>query len=499
MRIARHYAAARAVPEANIIALPMPTEETIAWREFVPLIWDPLLELLVREEWVDAIPMDLVDLVGRRRYVANSHRIAALVVCRGVPLRIAHDPALYEPTLPFTTRGELRTNAGAVDGELALLAMPDHAINAFVPNPLFQNERPRFFDEQQIVKVSRLDGPTAADAMALVDRAIVAERQGLFGRAYVDLSHRDPVGDGWLEATANQLEALGFETVVDRESATFPAGARMDAPVFYFGWYAENLDGPFALPGFQFPPGAIAFHMHSFSATTLRSTSAGWAGPLVARGVTATFGNVDEPYMLGMHRPNLVLRALSRGANLVDAAYFGLQALSWQEVLIGDPLYRPFGPATDAGSRVAVPSGLEPYAVLRNCRTLERAGRGADALSLLRTAQATAPSLPVGVELAKRLRAAGDVKGVESALGFVRTVDKLPTDQWALAFEAAQLLADSGGARVAVPILALVLSQKSMPRDVRVLWLRQAAAIASSAGDRGKASAWTREADELSR
>ena len=60
--------------------------------------------------------------------------------------------------------------------------------------------------------------------------------------------------------------------------------------------------------------GAVALHIHSFSAPTLRSDSAGWCGPFVARGVTATVGNVFEPYLDLTHRPNLLLQACRRSA-----------------------------------------------------------------------------------------------------------------------------------------------------------------------------------------
>ena len=62
----------------------------------------------------------------------------------------------------------------------------------------------------------------------------------------------------------------------------------------------------------------------------------------MARGVTATVGNVFEPFLDFTHRPNLLLRALSQGKTFGDAVYYALPALSWQAVAIGDPLYRPF-------------------------------------------------------------------------------------------------------------------------------------------------------------
>ena len=159
LRVARHYAEVRGVPLENIIALKLPLAESITWREFVVTLWEPLLDELLRAKWVDAIPMALTDRVGRRKLAVHGHRIGALVTCRGVPLKIEHDPALDLGT-PLTQRAEFRTNAGAVDSELSLLAQPNYPIAALVPNPLFQKENPDALERLQVVRVSRLDGPT---------------------------------------------------------------------------------------------------------------------------------------------------------------------------------------------------------------------------------------------------------------------------------------------------------------------------------------------------
>ena len=49
LRIARHYAEVRNVPEANVIALRLPLAESISWREFVVTLWEPLRDELVRK------------------------------------------------------------------------------------------------------------------------------------------------------------------------------------------------------------------------------------------------------------------------------------------------------------------------------------------------------------------------------------------------------------------------------------------------------------------
>ena len=499
VRIARHYAAARNVPAANLIALKLPLTEVISWREFIVTIWQPLLTQLVREKWIDAIPMTASDALGRQKHAVYGHRIAALVVCRGVPLKIAHAAEFLTEVPPLTTRGEFRTNAGAVDAELSLLAMPGYPVTAFVPNPLYQNDRPSRFELGQVVKVSRLDGPTPDDALGLVNRAMAAERHGLLGRAYVDIAGRDAVGDGWLENVVTQLAALGFDTSVDRESATMPVTARIDAPVLYFGWYASDLNGPFALPGFQFPPGAIAIHIHSFSANTLRVSNSGWTGPLIARGVTATVGNVYEPYLQFTHRPNLFLRALARGATLVDAAYYSLQALSWQAILIGDPLYRPFAISGEQQIQnlAQLPPRLVGYAVLRRMRQLDDAKRSGEATALAVVAQHDAPSLAVGLALALHLRAANDLEGAAQALGFVPRLNSLRPDEWALAREAANLLEACGRPGRALDTWRLLLADKTLPPAFRIHCLRDAGKIALTVQDFAQAIAWEKEADEV--
>lgn len=499
LRVARHYAEARGVPAANIVALRLPHTEVVTWGEFIATLWDPLMAQLTRDGWLDATPMNLTDQAGRKKYFVNNHRIAALITCRGVPLKIADNRELFAEVLPFTRRGEFRVNCGAVDAELSLLPVPNYPINAFIPNPIFQNDHPSPNELRQIVKVSRLDGPTVDDALALVDRALAAERTGLLGRAYVDIANRDPVGDPWLEATANQLADLGFDLSVDREGATMPATARIDAPVLYFGWYSGNVDGPFNLPGFQFPPGAIALHIHSFSASTLRQPNHGWTGPFIARGVTATFGNVYEPYLTFSHRPNLLLRALARGWTLVDAAYYALQALSWQEVLIGDPLYRPFAvPLDDQLARLSqLPPALAGYAVLRQMHRLERGKHEAEATALAVTAQHAAPSLAVGVALAQRLRAADDPDGAANALGFVPLLKNFSATEWAVAREAALLLEACGRPKRALEVWRTLFADEAMPKEARVPWLRDAVKCARLAKEEAQAAAWEKTAEEF--
>jgi hypothetical protein len=269
--------------------------------------------------------------------------------------------------------------------------------------------------------------------------------------------------------------------------------------VLYFGWYAGDLSGPPALPGFQFPAGAIALHIHSYSASSLRSATAGWTAPLVSRGVTATMGNVFEPYLNLTHRPDLLLRALARGASLGEAALYSLPALSWQTVLVGDPLYRPFAVSLEQQweNRANLPAPAVGYVTLRRMRLLEHAGKAAEALALGRKVQQETPSLALAVGVARRLQISGDPAAAGEVLEYAATLKTFSTDEWALAREAAQLLASTPRAASAVVVYRVLLAIKTIPVDLRLPWLGDAAKAALAANDATQAASWEKEADEL--
>ncbi len=492
LRLAHYYAEKRGVPETGILAFRMPLTETISWPEFVTSIWQPLQSELIRLKRIDAITTNLVDELGRRKRALSGHDISYLVVCRGVPLRIAHAQAFYKDEPPVTTRPEFRTNQAAVDSELALLARGNPPINGYVDNPLFRNDRPSVFDRSGVVKVSRLDGPTYEAARALVDHALTAERQGLIGRAYVDIGGINPEGDRWLEATAGQIAQLGFPLTVDRSPTTMLASERFDAPVLYFGWYAPNLNGPFALPGFRFPDGAIALHIHSYSAETLRSATQGWCGPLVAKGVTATVGNVFEPYLQLTHLPNLLWRGLASGMTFGDAVFYSLPVLSWQEVAIGDPLYRPF--AIPLETQFKSLGGLAPrqagYVVLREVQLLESNAKSIEALDLLRKTMADRPSLAVALALAERLERKGETGPAVGALSYGNKLTEFQPDEWALVRLVAVRLEADDARPAAVSLWRKLFSDRRLPSDLRNSWLIEARQTALLAGDVEQVAEW---------
>jgi uncharacterized protein (TIGR03790 family) len=493
------YAEQRGIPRANLVALPMPAEESITWRAFVDEVWQPLQDELHRRQWLQGSLSNQLDPLGRRKTALTGHRLAYLVVCRGTPLRIHDDPTAIEPAQSARVPEQFRRNQAAVDSELSLLAQGPQPTLGFVANPLFRARRAADISAEFVVKVARLDGPTAADARGLVASALEAERNGLIGRSYVDLGGPHAAGDRWLETVRTRLVDLGFFGDVERTGRQFDAADRFDAPALYFGWYAGALNGPFRREGFRFPPGAIALHIHSYSAATLRSASDHWCGPLVARGVAATFGNVFEPYLEFTIRPDDLLEQLAAGATLGDAAYFATPVLSWQNVVIGDPLYRPFRvPLEQQVARLAdLPPTLVGHAIARQAAVLDRLGLVDEARELFARGLREAPGIALALAAA-RFEVAHQRPDIAVAqLGFVAQLPEISSADWPLVREAGEFVAAHGSAREALPLYQALARAPAPTLDAALQVLSDARKLADAVGDLALALEFNRKAVEL--
>jgi uncharacterized protein (TIGR03790 family) len=352
--VADHYAQMRQVPEAQVYGFDLPITEEMTRAEFGDALQFPLASRLVVDKLWRFGSVTNAATNGNPARVENrvvESKIRYAVLCYGVPLKIAADPNLREPGRE-NVRPELLRNEAAVDSELAWLPLVkmDIPLSGPLPNWVYGATKMALLHPTNgILLVARLDGPSVEIARGLVDKALAAERDGLWGRAYFDargLAQTDTnyiLGDEWILGAGEICRQLGFETTVDKNPATFPADFPMSQIAIYCGWYDGNVSGPFTLPKVEFMPGAFAYHLHSYSAATLRSTNQFWAGPLLAKGATCTMGCVNEPYLSAT--PNVaafLARLIVSGFTFGEAAWAAQPVLSWQTTVVGDPLYRPF-------------------------------------------------------------------------------------------------------------------------------------------------------------
>ena len=351
--VAEHYAQMRQVPAKQIYGFELTTNEEMSRAEFRDKLQMPLAKKL---EAGGLWKLDMTFYRGTnnqpdraiRKVIASKIRYA--VLCYGVPLKISEDPSIHEP-IAEKTRPELRRNQAAVDSELTWLPLSqmEFPLTGVVPNWLYGATNAAMFNPTNgFLVVARLDGPTAEIANGLVDKALQAERDGLWGRAYFDARGLDKtndyyLGDQWILAAAQISRELGFETTLDDKPETFPASFPMSQIAIYCGWYDSDVSGPFTLPKVEFMPGAFAYHLHSYSAFTIRSTTRCWCGPLLAKGATCTMGCVNEPYLGATPNVAVFLQTFGGGYTFGEAAWAAQPVVSWQTTVIGDPLYRPFG------------------------------------------------------------------------------------------------------------------------------------------------------------
>jgi uncharacterized protein (TIGR03790 family) len=353
-KIAEHYAGLRHVPARQLYGFTLTTNELMSREEFRDTLQMPLVQKLKDDKLWQFGSVTITATNGlteriERRVVSSKIRYA--VLCQGVPLKIMPVPVQREPGKEIA-HPELLRDEAAVDSELACLPLVELGVSLGGPLPswVYGVTNPALLNPTNgILLVARLDGPSPEVADGLVDKALSAEHTGLWGRAYFDARGLKPadknyiLGDEWILGAGELCRQLGFETVVDNRPATFSADFPMSQIAIYCGWYDGNASGPFAQPRVEFMPGAFAYHIHSFSANSLRTTNEYWVGPLLAKGATCTMGCVYEPYLACT--PNVVvflMRWIAGGFTYGEAAWAAQPVLSWQTTVVGDPLYQPF-------------------------------------------------------------------------------------------------------------------------------------------------------------
>jgi uncharacterized protein (TIGR03790 family) len=328
--VGQYYAMRRGIPAANILHLNVPLgccandphdwdSWNIPWGTFETNIRTPLRNYL-----------DSDGLKNRIKYIVPAY---------GVPVRVTTSsyPAGLEPDYL------------SIDSFLTALYSGTDA--PFLRNPYAVSvpsySKPHFADWQNpqgwpMYLVSRLDGPSAAIAAGLVDKAILAESMlsRSDGIGYFDYQHSSnyPVTDGTMYNAYQLALQGGMRAVLNDQSVT---GAMIhDAPqaLWAWGWYS----GPFDWDGYQFVNGAVGAQLTSYTANVIRYQGTGtWVPLWLQAGITATWGATGEPYTSGYANGDNLLDHFWNGYNFGESAYLAAPVLNWMMIFVGDPLYAP--------------------------------------------------------------------------------------------------------------------------------------------------------------
>ena len=339
--LAGQYAAKRGIPFDHLVNISCTTEETISRADYDKTIAEPLRkEFIHRGWWRMGANRDGVAVA------ASTIRFVALI--RGVPLKIAPVSDYPGDKPGFGVAAVSPHNEAAVDSELAALGLFSQQISGALPNPYYRSFAP-LADEPtpSLLLVCRLDAAYPRTVHFMIENSIEVEKTGLWGFAYVDSRNLTgntglAEGDRWLRRIREDALKHGIPCIFDDLPGVFPEHYPMRYAALYFGWYTEQVEGAFKDEKLRLVPGAVAIHIHSFSADSLRLPLRNWCAPLLERGAVATSGNVYEPYLA--YTPNLDIfeERLRSGFTFAEASYASVPVISWMTTFIGDPLYRPF-------------------------------------------------------------------------------------------------------------------------------------------------------------
>lgn len=269
-------------------------------------------------------------------------KILYVVTTAGVPLRIAG------------SGNGMETTTAAVDSELTLLYSDlrgrPHRLPGLVPNPFFGSDAAFTHSRFPIYLVTRLAGYNFADIKGLVDRALAAKNTGKF---VIDLKTQDNTsGNDWLRAAAQRLPK--DRVVLDETNRVLLNEHNV---IGYASWGSNDPQRTERYLNFEWLPGAILTEFVSFNARTFKMPPKEWTigtwsdqktyfagqpqdltADYVHEGVTGASGHVFEPFLQFTPRPDLLLPAYFKGRTLAESYYLAIRALSWQNIVIGDPL-----------------------------------------------------------------------------------------------------------------------------------------------------------------
>ena len=368
VHLAEYYCLKREVPVGNVLTLSLGAKlkNSISRNDYNKYLAGPIREKLFSKEFVGKIKCLLTTYgvplkVGRRGPLKNKEAdlkklqqllkqsksklewLNATTSSANQKDAVNRKVLLLEGMMNQIKGNE--TNA-SVDSELSMVLYDDYELYRWRPNKLRHNSP---YPDIRSLMVSRLDGPSFNIARNLIDKALIAEKKGLKGIAYIDSRGIKDDGTaysfGYFDQSMRDLaEFIDQNTsmLVKHESTSKlfePNSCPLTA--VYCGWYrlAKYVDA------FTFVNGAIGYHIASYEAKNLRDpNSTQWCSAMLRDGVTATLGPVDEPYLHSFPEPKKFFTKLFTGQCLVEAYYHSKPFNSWQLVLIGDPLYRPFKP-----------------------------------------------------------------------------------------------------------------------------------------------------------
>lgn len=402
LALGEYYCQQRKVPTDHLLKLDLPEGEEMSRTDYETRLLAPLREQLKKlsqtdfillttygvpirvgqadikpadEAKLDTVKKDLKKIIDD---LSETTEAMKKYEKAGDTVKAKHSQSTIEMLTQSKTRLEHQQMAlaqsesfAAVDSELALMWFPNYPLTRWQLNlRFFTIPEANRLKSPKIVLTCRIDGPTPTVAKRLIEDALKAEADGgPKGFAYVDARGMpwNKIGDntagtyGGFDESLRELAAMfkkaGFRTELENTEALFPPGS-CPRTALYCGWYAlQNYH-----PSFELMTGSIAYHVASFEAVSLRQpNNKRWVPNLLQDGAAVTIGPVAEPYLIAFPKPAIFFGFLLSGHTVVESYWLSNPFTSWQMMIIGDPLYRPFAgkPRMESKDVKLSPAGSE--------------------------------------------------------------------------------------------------------------------------------------------
>lgn len=346
LRLGKYYMQKRGIPKKNLVKLWVTDSESCDRREYERRVATPVRKFLE----------------GRKPHWG----IRCLVTIYGMPLKVAPtvkksrstQKAIAGHTKRKGQNSRVLTSGASLDSELSLVRSGIYPLEGWVRNPYYVGfkDATLVFKKKDVLMVARLDGPTEEIVQRVIDDSLTSEKSGLSGRAYFDARWPDPgkgnfsgyeYYDRSIHLAARQTEKDGrMQVSLENTKRLFKRGECPETAL-YCGWYSLSN----YVDAFTWQTGAVGYHIASGECVTLKNkNSRAWCKIMLEKGIAATIGPVAEPYVGAFPVPEIFFSFLLDGyLTLAETYMVSTPFLSWQMVLIGDPLYRPFAHMEPSG------------------------------------------------------------------------------------------------------------------------------------------------------
>lgn len=258
VNLARYYMKVRNIAEENLLKTSLVLTETMIRSEYEENLLTPLKKKITA-----------LERLGKHIY--------GVVLIYGVPLKVLQPELSWDEEETVASLKESKRNLqignssdddrenvskkisekikemsgvnkrAAVDSELALARVDTYSLDGWIPNPYFLGfqKLDHTFTKDDVLLVSRLDGPDLETVYRMVDDSLWVEKQGgLRGVAYFDarwkFSDKKSSGYALYDSSLHKAASIvkkRLPVVVNDKEELFQPGDAPDAAL-YAGWYS---------------------------------------------------------------------------------------------------------------------------------------------------------------------------------------------------------------------------------------------------------------------